>query len=241
MFLNKDEGLPNEIDPENSVLAMYEAAFKNIDDTLRKDAGCSSELDYIEQTSWILFLKYLDDFEADKKTAALLNNKSYSPILDGEFRWAEWAAPKQSDGKLDYNSALTGDDLHNFVNNRLFPHLASFKQTAESPRSITYKIGEWIKGDYTLYNEFNSFEDWAKSNYEGIKIAEKNSKIIFESLDGKISQKKNLIESKDDSVQFIEGYSLTLIDSPLGKLLRFKMEGDIFKFGENEFIIKSIS
>ena len=106
---------------------------------------------------------------------------------------------------------------------------------------ITYKIGEWIKGDYTLYNEFNSFEDWAKSNYEGIKIAEKNSKIIFESLDGKISQKKNLIESKDDSVQFIEGYSLTLIDSPLGKLLRFKTEGDIFKFGENEFIIKSIS
>ena len=72
MFLNKDEGLPNEIDPENSVLAMYEAAFKNIDDTLWKDAGCSSELDCIEQTSWILFLKYLGDFEADKETAALL-------------------------------------------------------------------------------------------------------------------------------------------------------------------------
>ena len=45
---------------------MYEAAFKNIDDTLWKDAGCSSELDYIEQTSWILFLKYLDDYETDK-------------------------------------------------------------------------------------------------------------------------------------------------------------------------------
>ena len=42
---------------------MYEAAFRNIDDTLWKDAGCSSELDYIEQTSWVLFLKYLDDYE----------------------------------------------------------------------------------------------------------------------------------------------------------------------------------
>ena len=42
---------------------MYEAAFKNIDDTLWKDAGCSSELDYIEQTSWILFLKYLAEYE----------------------------------------------------------------------------------------------------------------------------------------------------------------------------------
>jgi type I restriction enzyme M protein len=39
---------------------MFEATFNNLDDTLRKDPGCSSELDYIEQTSWVLFLKYLD-------------------------------------------------------------------------------------------------------------------------------------------------------------------------------------
>ena len=37
-----------------------EQAFKKIDDILRKDAGVSSEMDYIEQTSWLLFLKYLD-------------------------------------------------------------------------------------------------------------------------------------------------------------------------------------
>lgn len=42
-------------------IGLFEQTFKNIDDTLRKDAGCSSELDYVEQTSWILFLKYLDD------------------------------------------------------------------------------------------------------------------------------------------------------------------------------------
>jgi hypothetical protein len=88
--------------------SMYQAAFKNIDDTLRKDAGCSSELDYIEQTSWVLFLKYLDDFEADKETAAELNGKTYRRIIDGEYRWASWAAPKRADGKLDYNAALTG-------------------------------------------------------------------------------------------------------------------------------------
>lgn len=121
---------------------MYEAAFKNIDDTLWKDAGCSSELDYIEQTSWILFLKYLDDFEADKESAALLNNESYNRIIYGEFRWAEWAAPKRADGTLDHNSAMTGDDLRDFVNFKLFPHLASFKKTAENPLSLNYKIGE---------------------------------------------------------------------------------------------------
>lgn len=121
---------------------MHEAAFRNIDDTLWKDAGCSSELDYIEQTSWVLFLKYLDDFESDKETAALLNGESYLRIIDGEFRWQEWAAPRRSDGTLDYNAALTGDDLRDFVNHKLFPYLASFKQTTDNPRSINYKIGE---------------------------------------------------------------------------------------------------
>jgi len=65
---------------------MYEAVVRNIDDTLRKDAGCSSELDYVEQTSWILFLKYLDDFDTERETAAELDGSSYRRIIDGEFR-----------------------------------------------------------------------------------------------------------------------------------------------------------
>ena len=44
----------------------FEQTFKNIDDILHKDAGCGSELDYVEQTSWILLLKYLDDLEKDR-------------------------------------------------------------------------------------------------------------------------------------------------------------------------------
>ena len=60
---------------------MYEEAFKNIDDVFWKDAGCSSELDYIEQTSWILFLKYLDDYEDEKETAAILNGETYTGVI----------------------------------------------------------------------------------------------------------------------------------------------------------------
>ena len=59
----------------------YSAAFKSIDNTLRTDAGCSTELDYIEQTSWILFLKYLDDFETEKEEAAKLDNTHYKRIF----------------------------------------------------------------------------------------------------------------------------------------------------------------
>ena len=89
---------------------MFEQTFKNIDDILHKDAGCSSELDYVEQTSWILFLKYLDDFEKDRKTSAELSGQTYAPIIEKEYRWNIWAAPKK-DGKLDHHHALIGDDL----------------------------------------------------------------------------------------------------------------------------------
>ena len=121
---------------------MFEQTFKNIDDILHKDAGCTSELDYTEQSSWLLFLKYLDALEADKATEAALEGKSYSFILHEPFRWEAWAAPKTADGKLDYNAAMTGDDLREFVNDKLFPYLAGFKQRASGPNTIEYKIGE---------------------------------------------------------------------------------------------------
>ncbi len=121
---------------------MFEQTFKNIDDILHKDAGCGSELDYIEQTSWILFLKYLDDLEQDKETAAALSGKPYAPLLDSFYRWESWAAPKTADGKIDHNNALTGDDLKEFVDRELFPYLKTFKGSAESSATIQYKIGE---------------------------------------------------------------------------------------------------
>jgi len=121
---------------------MFEQAFKNIDDVLWKDAGCTSELDYTEQTSWLLFLKYLDALEHDKALEAQLDGKKYAFILDQPYRWEVWAAPKGKDGKLDHNTALSGDDLLAFVNQKLFPYLHGFKQRATGPGTIEYKIGE---------------------------------------------------------------------------------------------------
>jgi len=121
---------------------VFEQAFKNIDDVLWKDAGCTSELDYTEQASWLLFLKYLDALETDKATEAAFSEKKYSHILDKPYRWESWAAPKGKDGKIDHNKALTGDDLTQFVNGKLFPYLHGFKQRATGPDTIEYKIGE---------------------------------------------------------------------------------------------------
>lgn len=120
---------------------MFEQTFKNIDDILHKDSGCGSELDYVEQTSWILFLKYLDDLEKERKMAAELRGAAYSPLMEKQYRWTSWAAPRKG-GKLDLVGAMTGDDLKEFVDGKLFPYLKRFKTEAESPDTIEYKIGE---------------------------------------------------------------------------------------------------
>ena len=121
---------------------MFEQTFKNIDDILHKDAGCTSELDYTEQSSWLLFLKYLDALERDKSAEAELEGRAHSFIVAEPFRWESWAAPKTAGGAIDHNAATTGDDLRDFVNLKLFPYLAGFKQRASGPNTIEYKIGE---------------------------------------------------------------------------------------------------
>jgi type I restriction enzyme M protein len=121
---------------------MFEQAFKNIDDVLWKEAGCTTELDYTEQTSWLLFLKYLDGLEQDRADEAKLEGKKYSYLLDKPYRWETWAAPKGKDGKLDHNAAMSGPDLVEFVNDSLFPYLTRFKAKATGPNTLEYKIGE---------------------------------------------------------------------------------------------------
>ena len=119
---------------------MFENTFKNIDNLLRKDSGVSTELDYIEQTSWILFLKYLSDYENEKEKSGYLDSKEYSRIISGKFAWDKWAAPK-IDGEIDKN-AKTGKPLIKFVNQELFPYLEDFKKTADNPKTTQYKISE---------------------------------------------------------------------------------------------------
>lgn len=119
-----------------------QATIDRIADILWRDDGISGAMHYTEQTSWILFLKFLDDYEAEKANNALLSGKDYEPVLEETYRWANWACPKRADGKLDHDVALSGDDLTEFVNNELFPYLKGFaNQTQADTKSFTYKIG----------------------------------------------------------------------------------------------------
>jgi type I restriction enzyme M protein len=132
---------------------VFEQTFKNIDDVLWKEAGCATELDYTEQTSWILFLKYLDDLEKANEQKAALAGKKYERIIDTKHRWSVWAAPKKKDGTFDHDKALTGDDLIKYVDEKLFPYLKGFRTRAESANTIEYKIGEIFS---EIENKFRS-------------------------------------------------------------------------------------
>ena len=154
---------------------MFEQIFKNIDDVLWKEAGCSSELDYTEQTSWMLFLKYLDDLEKERAMEAELVGRPYRFIIDEAYRWSSWAAPKKADGSVDYDTAMTGDDLVEFVDNELFPYLKGFKQRASSPDTIEYKIGQIFDEIKSKFQSGYSLRD-ALELMDGLRFGSRREK-----------------------------------------------------------------
>ncbi len=118
-----------------------ESKINRITDILRRDDGISGAMMYTEQISWILFLKFINDLEMNKAEEAELDGKAYSYIIDEPYRWDVWACPKDAKGKPDLKNAMTGDDLLEFVNGRLFPYLRGFKNITADVKSVKYKIG----------------------------------------------------------------------------------------------------
>ncbi|MGE4511669.1 MAG: N-6 DNA methylase [Sulfurimonadaceae bacterium] len=117
-----------------------ENKINRIIDRLWKDDGISGAMQYTEQISWILFLKFLNDLEESKAEDAELDGEIYNYILDEKFRWRNWAVPHKN-GKIDVINSKSGEDLLEFVNKDLFPYLKSFKSITEDPKSVKYKIG----------------------------------------------------------------------------------------------------
>lgn len=161
---------------------MFEQEFKNIDNILKSD-NAGGAMDYIEQTSWIIFLKYLEDLEIEREKEAKLSGKKYSFILSPEYRWNSWACPLGKDGKVDYNKALTGKDLINFVDQKLFPYLRKFR--SENTNTIEYKIGEI----------FNELKNKIKSGYALRDILNTVNSLEFQSSENK-HELSHLYESK---------------------------------------------
>ncbi|MBU1019294.1 N-6 DNA methylase, partial [Patescibacteria group bacterium] len=118
-----------------------QSKINRITDILRRDDGISGAMHYTEQISWVLFLKFLNDYEENKAKEVKLEGQEYKFVIDEEHRWDSWACPKDDSGKIDLKGARTGDDLLRYVNQELFPYLKKFKDVTQDPKSIKYKIG----------------------------------------------------------------------------------------------------
>ncbi len=94
---------------------------KRLQNTMRQDPGVAGDAQRIAQLTWLFVLKILDDKEQEME---IIEFTYHSPI-PSRLRWRNWAADDEG---------ITGDELHNFVNNQLFPGL---KELDSIPRWAT--------------------------------------------------------------------------------------------------------
>lgn len=96
---------------------------KRLRDIMRNDAGINGDAQRIEQIAWLLFLKVYDTKEEDWE----FDDDNYKSIIPEECRWRNWAVDDVK-GKT-----MTGDDLLDFVNNKLFPTLKGIEVSKTTP------------------------------------------------------------------------------------------------------------
>src|SRR3989344_8425001 len=92
-------------------------------DILRRDDGVGAG-NYVEQLSWLLFLRVFENVEAQLKELTEAEGKKYQSIIDKDFHWSVWA-------KKDWKDK---DELIHFVNQKLFPHLRGLKGSKEKEK-----------------------------------------------------------------------------------------------------------
>ena len=90
---------------------------------LRQDDNTNSLLDYVEQVSWLLFLKCLEELDHNRRAEAEYTGRRYTPILSAKYQWSAWTDPKKR---------LTGRDLLKFLSDDLFPYLRESKGSPEA-------------------------------------------------------------------------------------------------------------
>ncbi len=100
--------------------ALTKADIKRVCDILRRDDGVGAK-DYIEQFSWLLFLKVFEGVEGQLKELEEAEGKKYKSIIDKEYQWSLWA-------KKDWKDK---DELIYFINQKLFPYLKALQGTKD--------------------------------------------------------------------------------------------------------------
>ena len=96
---------------------------KRIQNITRKDAGVNGDAQRIEQMSWLLFLKIYDSREEVWE----IEDDDYESIIQEDLKWRNWAHTEKGE------QVMTGDELLDFVNNKLFKGLKEIEISPDMP------------------------------------------------------------------------------------------------------------
>lgn len=135
---------------------------KRLRDIMRNDAGINGDAQRIEQIAWMLFLKVYDTKENDWE----FDDDAYESIIPENCRWRNWAV---DDGK---GTALTSDDLLDFVNNTLFPALKGISISKTTPinkaivKTTFEDTNNYMKDGVLLRQVVNVIDELKLDDYE---------------------------------------------------------------------------
>ena len=105
------------------------AMIKSLEDIMRRDAGLNGDAQYIEQITWLLFLKAFDVKEMEWEL-----NDDYSAVIPEKFQWRNWAEDKEG---------ITGDELIKFVD-ELFRTLKDLDFSDGDKKKKLSVMSSWI-------------------------------------------------------------------------------------------------
>ena len=135
---------------------------KRLRDIMRNDAGINGDAQRIEQIAWLLFLKVYDTKEEDWE----FDDDNYESIIPEECRWRNWAV---DDSK---GTAITGDALLDFINNKLFPTLKNIEVSKTTPinkaivKTTFEDTNNYMKDGILLRQVVNVIDELQLTDYE---------------------------------------------------------------------------
>ena len=135
---------------------------KRLRDIMRNDAGINGDAQRIEQIAWMLFLKVYDAKEQDWEW----DDEDYTSIIPEKCRWQNWAHDDKT------GTALTGDKLLDFVNNKLFPTLKNLPVDVSTPikkaivQTTFADANNYMKDGVLLRQVINVIDELDFSDYE---------------------------------------------------------------------------
>jgi len=124
---------------------------KAMQDIMWKDPGVSGDAQRIEQLGWMIFLKIMDD--KDKEMEVM--NKKFTSVIPKKLQWRAWAENKEG---------ITGDELKEFVDNKLFPQLRNLDVSGAYSRALLVKevfsgTNNYMKSGTLLRQVINKLDD----------------------------------------------------------------------------------